>query len=746
ALPGEGSAPPGAEGSTSTPTSPAPPPASTTPRPTQAPSARSGEGPATVRSLRAQPKASPHTQRPHTHGTPRPAAHGGAGSGALAQPVGSAVAPAPPPNPGALFGPAPVLAGESQVLDFFLNTYRTPPFLLPIYLAAGERYGVPWQVLAAINEVESNYGFDLSLSSAGAEGWMQFLPAEWLAYGVDANGAGSRDPYNPADAIFAAARYLAAAGAGNDLRGAIYAYNHSSSYVESVILRTRLIAATPQALIGGLSAIVSGRYPVEGEGPHAATPVWSEPAAHPAAHPASAPHSLKARAQAQAPAPEAAGEGSARTQAATVAGARITASPGAPVVAVQGAEVVATGLNARLGRFIELRDAYGDLYTYARLGRVMSHYSRLGHAAPARDPHATGAARPLLAPLRKGAWVTSGTVLGSAPGGAPGTRVDFLFEIGPAGAGPIDPRPVLQAWQLLGETEGRPEAGTQPLFGPHAGEAPASEIQLMSARQLQARLLSDQGLRLNPCGRADIAYGRIERPVLEALDLLLASGIDPTVSALRCGHSGEASAASLAAHAHGDAVTISALNGLAVRDHDGPGSLVELAALRLLTAPLAMRPVQIVGQLRMRAVAGTIVASGKPDRLDVGFQAEPPAPHAGTAQRQTAQRRARAAGGSVTATDATPFVPELDTAQWRVLIKRISQLSEPHVASTPTSAAVPDSPGSPPPAAGALSASPPPPPAGSPARGRPAQGGVPGLDLRVSPTTPLTSQREVLLE
>ncbi len=45
---------------------------------------------------------------------------------------------------------------------------------------------------------------------------MQFLPDEWLAYGVDANGVGLRDPYNPADAIFAAARYLAAAGAATE--------------------------------------------------------------------------------------------------------------------------------------------------------------------------------------------------------------------------------------------------------------------------------------------------------------------------------------------------------------------------------------------------------------------------------------------------------------------------------------------------------------------------------------------------
>src|SRR5262249_14873936 len=129
----------------------------------------------------------------------------------------------------------------------------------------------------AINEVESDYGYDLSVSGGGAEGWMQFLPAEWLAFGVDATGAGLRDPYNPADAIFAAARYLAAAGASKALRGAIYAYNHSASYVESVMLRPRLLAGTPQTLISGLAAIVNGRFPVLGAGAPPATPVWEAP-------------------------------------------------------------------------------------------------------------------------------------------------------------------------------------------------------------------------------------------------------------------------------------------------------------------------------------------------------------------------------------------------------------------------------------------------------------------------------------
>jgi Transglycosylase SLT domain len=80
------------------------------------------------------------------------------------------------------------------VSSFFIESFQIPPFLMPIFQAAGTAYGIPWQVLAAINEVETDYGRDLSVSSTGSAGWMQFLPAEWAQYGVDANGNGYKDP------------------------------------------------------------------------------------------------------------------------------------------------------------------------------------------------------------------------------------------------------------------------------------------------------------------------------------------------------------------------------------------------------------------------------------------------------------------------------------------------------------------------------------------------------------------------
>ena len=82
-------------------------------------------------------------------------------------------------------------------------------------------------MLAAINKVESNFGRNMGPSSAGAIGWMQFMPSTWLRWGTDANGDGTADPWNPVDAIYSAARYLAASGAASDIRQAVFSYNHA---------------------------------------------------------------------------------------------------------------------------------------------------------------------------------------------------------------------------------------------------------------------------------------------------------------------------------------------------------------------------------------------------------------------------------------------------------------------------------------------------------------------------------------
>jgi len=384
------------------------------------------------------------------------------------------------------------------------------------------------------------------------------------------------------------------------------------------------------------------------------------------------------------------------------------------VVAVQRAEVTRIGRDATLGRFIELRDVFGDSYIYARLGRVARRHAlapRWAGPALPQPAHTPASVRARLAPLGKGTWVAPGTVLGSVPGGAPHAAAHFLFEIRPAGAGPIDPRPILQAWRLLGQTEGHAVRGTQPLFGPNADDALIGEILLMSQRQLEDRVLSDPRLRIYACGRGDIAAGRIDRRVLATLDFLLASGIYPTVSALRCGPGSAATPTTGPEHAKGDAMAISAFNGIPVRDRHGPGSLADVAIRRLLTLPAAMRPTQIVGPLSPRATAGTLLERRSTARVDLAFSA--------TGQPQTARTAARhgkrsteappvvsngSAGGAAAPSASQTDVP-LGAAQWRRLMARLSHLAEPHVPSTPTSAAVGDTSGSPMPAAGPLSES-----------------------------------------
>lgn len=99
----------------------------------------------------------------------------------------------------------------------YLRLYRQAAPLCP---------GLGWPVLAGVGKVESNHGRAASLvSSTGAQGPMQFEPATWVRYGVDADGDGRADPFDAADAIAAAAGYLCALHVANDPRSALIAYN-----------------------------------------------------------------------------------------------------------------------------------------------------------------------------------------------------------------------------------------------------------------------------------------------------------------------------------------------------------------------------------------------------------------------------------------------------------------------------------------------------------------------------------------
>ena len=139
----------------------------------------------------------------------------------------------PKPDPGSAGASAEALAD-------------IPAELLPIYMkAAKDTCNMPWEVLAAIGKIETNHGrldapgVTSGENFAGAGGPMQFLQPTWDAYGVDGDGDGDKDRYDPTDAIWGAANYLCANGAGDGtperLRNAIWNYNHADWYVDMVL-------------------------------------------------------------------------------------------------------------------------------------------------------------------------------------------------------------------------------------------------------------------------------------------------------------------------------------------------------------------------------------------------------------------------------------------------------------------------------------------------------------------------------
>jgi hypothetical protein len=194
------------------------------PPPAQEPSVKHGA------TLVSPPPAATHTPPPSggvDAGKGKSGTGGAAPDGSETEtPVGAVTAPSP-----TTFA-IPSLPASSCAVS------GVPPVLIPIYQRASAKYGLGPQgpaILAGINAVETAFGTNLGPSSAGAEGWMQFMPETWATYGVDANGDGVADPNNPEDAIFAAASYLKAAGMPADTYGAIFAYNHADWYVEEVL-------------------------------------------------------------------------------------------------------------------------------------------------------------------------------------------------------------------------------------------------------------------------------------------------------------------------------------------------------------------------------------------------------------------------------------------------------------------------------------------------------------------------------
>jgi soluble lytic murein transglycosylase-like protein len=670
-------------------------------------------------------------------------------------------------------------AASAQALSF----YRIPLFLLPIYQAASVQYGIPWQILAAINEIETNYGTDQSVSTAGAVGWMQFMPATWIQYGVDALDAGYADPYNPVDAIFAAARYLRAAGAATDLHGAILAYNHSEEYVKSVLLRAKLISSYPKSVIATLTGLTDGRVPVSGKqvawGSLSTSPSPSTVASGSSATAGAVAASSKPATKLSAPTTQGAttpGSSAAPAPGAAVSGAAkktkhanvlqlvdLMSAPNASIVAAQDGRIVKLGNSQKLGKYLILRDVYGDVFTYAGLGSIASHYPKpkapkaknaaatsslpavadageakptlpatAGHHAPvtlqvktpkpkhtasssasSEPPPATGKVRLFahpgnpdalasaaakskraarsdragrLLPLRAGSIVSKGTVLGRVRTPAGALDGHLRFAVRPGGdQSTVDPRPILANWQQLGlalHPQGT-NNGEADLLG-----ATASGVFLMSQEELQRTVLSDPGIDIYQCGREDIAKGAIDKRVLAVLAYLSRINLKPTVSALECGHSEMTVSGFVSEHYTGDAVDVSAINGIPIAGHQGAGTITDLTIRTLLTLQGEFVPHQIISLMKYPGAANTLAMPEHWNHIHIGFHPAagelPQAPGA-SADAAHSARTAKSAPAPV-------IMPsDLSTTQWNQLVARIGSLPAPKVAAKPSSSAIKDS-------------------------------------------------------
>ncbi|HEY5319070.1 MAG TPA: lytic murein transglycosylase [Solirubrobacteraceae bacterium] len=650
-----------------------------------------------------------------------------------------------PQNPTYSFAlPTPAPIG---VPNFFIDSFQIPPGLLPIYQAAGIQYNVPWPVLAAINDIETDYGRNLSVSSAGAQGWMQFIPSTWKKYGVDATDSGTADPYNPVDAIFAAARYLNAAGASKNLGKAIFAYNHANWYVQSVLLRAKLIEGIPEELIGALSGLVQGHFPVAAPATYADDDV--ERLATRRVHTANAAVPIDSNPNAKS--------------------ISIFAKAGSPLIAVNDGKIVAMGDSRSLGRYIELQDTNGNTYTYAQMGSISKTYAvpkpvkvtakeianelsskpaprPTGPAtagtqaatvaskantlsasvaktsgkkavkaavtaklpAPATTQAPSGSpkerlfanpARPgsysaggqtqidnapgaiesfqnyfsstlhlarnqyTLQALKVGSTVVAGTVLGRIGAGSASDASHLLFMVRPAGrdAPLIDPKVILDGWELLQASSIYRAANINPFIGADAKNPTVGQVLLMSKSQLQQVVLADPHIQIYSCGRRDVTAGLIDRRILATMEFLSQSGLDPTVSGLQCGqNSAKSSTPGSNSVASGDSMEIEKINGIPIQGHQGTGSITDLTIRRLLTLQGSMRPNQIISLMSYPGQTNTLALPDHADRIQVAYT-----PLFGANKKLSRQVNSI-----------------LKPQQWIKLIDTISQIPEPTIPTT----------------------------------------------------------------
>jgi hypothetical protein len=584
---------------------------------------------------------------------------------------GGAPTSANPTTTFAPFGPAPL-----GVPNFVIDSFEIPPFLLPIYQACGTEYGIPWEVLASINKIETAFGTNMGPSTAGAVGWMQFLPSSWEMYGVDANGDGRKDPYNPVDAICAAAHYLKVAGGSNDLYQAIFAYNHADWYVQEVLLYARAYGKLPTQLVRSLTGLTEGaHFPVAADARYA--------------------DDIATRAALSKATPQVRQEyGNAAeviSSSPTRRGINIFAHDGAPVVAVNDGVIAKMGNSKKLGRYVVLRDAYGNRYLYAKLGTIVRKHRTVVmptgkekrvpvdsqnirprlYALPGRvsgertrtsEPVDSAAAKGADGTLRVGSKVIAGTVLARIGAEEDGVDPHINFAIRPAGKGAprIDPKPILDGWKLLEATAIYRANGRNPF----AADLGGAGVLLLSKEALERRALADEHLEIYDCGRTDIATGKIDRRVLAMLEYLVSKGFTLTITALECGHGYLTTSGNVSEHSTGDAVDIAVINGVPVTGNQGPGTLTDELIKTVLQLQGTMHPHQVIS---LEDLPGE-TSFALPDHYDhvhVGYR-----PEAGIFGEQ--------------------FNALLKPKQWQRLTHRLERIENPKVQTAPSKFSLPD--------------------------------------------------------
>jgi hypothetical protein len=272
-------------------------------------------------------------------------------------------------------------------------------------------------------------------------------------------------------------------------------------------------------------------------------------------------------------------------------------------------------------------------------------------------------------PLKKGARVIGGTILGHL-GKRTATEAPHLtFEIRPAGAGAprIDPKPILDGWKLLESTAIYRVKGKNPFFGDDAENPSVGQLLLLSKEQLIQRVLHDSRIQIYGCGIADVRSGQIDRRVLATMLYLAANGLKPTITALKCGHSYLTSSGNVSEHSTGTAMDIGAINGIIIRPAtQGPGSITDVTIQALLKLQGTMKPHQIISLMTFQGADNTLALSDHDDHIHVGWR-----PLYG--QNREAARQINAV---------------LKPEQWIKLIDRLSDIDNPTVREQPSRFAV----------------------------------------------------------